>query len=295
MPGCNFRVHLDSCLQSPVMFPDRIGRCVARSIRYQWFEFWGEVLTEILAILNRIAAAASIDCVWDQAIGLFRDHGFARVNYGFTRFRSANSMGHSDDMMYLTTFPPEYEQFYFAEGFFARTPLYRWAVDNSGVCTWRWVEEDFLAGRMAPEDAEAVRQNAQRGLRAGITISFPEASPREKGALGLAADDGLDHDAVDAIWAAHGDEIQAVAHMMHLRICQLPIETRRRPLSPRQREALQWVADGKTTQDIALLMDISPTMVEKHLRLARAALDVETTAQAVVKGTLLNQIFSRPS
>ena len=32
-------------------------------------------------------------------------------------------------------------------------------------------------------------------------------------------------------------------------------------------------------------------MVEKHLRLARQALDVETTAQAVAKGTLLNEIL----
>lgn len=250
-------------------------------------------MSEILAILNRIASATTIDGVWEQAVALFRNRGFSRVNYGFTRFRNAHSIGHTDDVLYLTTFPPEYEQFYFADGFFARTPLYRWAVENSGTCTWRWVEEHLQAGLLSAEDADAVRQNAQRGLRAGVTISFPEASPREKGALGLAADDGLDHDAVDAIWAEHGPGIEAVAHMMHLRICQLPFEIRRRPLSPRQREALQWVADGKTTQDIAMLMEISPTMVEKHLRLARAALDAETTAQAVVKGTLLNQIFIR--
>ncbi|HBD89980.1 MAG TPA: LuxR family transcriptional regulator [Gemmobacter sp.] len=248
---------------------------------------------DILAILNRIATSATIDGVWDQAVSLFRERGFSRVNYGFTRFRNAHSMGHTDDVIYLTTFPPEYEQFYFADGFFSRTPLYRWAVENSGTCTWRWVEDHLRAGLLTADDAEAVRQNGLRGLRAGITISFPEASPREKGALGLAADDGLDHDAVDQIWAEHGAGIEAVAHVMHLRICQLPFETRRRPLSPRQREALQWVAEGKTTQDIAVLMDISPTMVEKHLRLARAALDVETTAQAVAKGTLLNQIFTR--
>ena len=84
------------------------------------------------------------------------------------------------------------------------------------------------------------------------------------------------------------------AHMMHLRIVQLPQLTRQRALSPRQREALEWVADGKTTQDVALLMGVSPAMVEKHLRLAREALAVETTAQAVAKGALLNMIFQRP-
>ena len=81
--------------------------------------------------------------------------------------------------------------------------------------------------------------------------------------------------------------------MMHLKIVHLPGTSRGRQLTQRQREALEWVADGKTMQDIAVLMDVSPAMVEKHLRLAREALDVETTAQAVAKAALLNLIFQK--
>jgi LuxR family transcriptional regulator len=131
------------------------------------------------------------------------------------------------------------------------------------------------------------------GVIAGISVSFPEVSYRSKGAVGLIADPGLDHAEVDAIFAARHEEIVAVASMMHLAICQLPQLSRTRALSPRQREALEWVADGKTTQDVALLMGVSPAMVEKHLRLAREALAVETTAQAVAKGALLNMIFQQ--
>lgn len=126
-----------------------------------------------------------------------------------------------------------------------------------------------------------------------MSISFPAASNRSKAALGLIADAGMDHDAVDAICDAHGPAMLAVAQMMHLKILQLPLVTRRRPLTDRQREVLEWVADGKTMQDIATIMGLSTAMVEKHLRLAREALDVETTAQAVAKGTLLNSIFLR--
>jgi LuxR family transcriptional regulator len=38
-------------------------------------------------------------------------------------------------------------------------------------------------------------------------------------------------------------------------------------------------------------MDLTPATVEKHLRLARESLDVETTAQAVLKASFQNQIF----
>jgi LuxR family transcriptional regulator len=62
-------------------------------------------------------------------------------------------------------------------------------------------------------------------------------------------------------------------------------------LTARQREVLGWVGDGKTVQDIALLIGLTPATVEKHLRLARAALNVETTAQAVLKAAFQNQIF----
>ena len=48
---------------------------------------------------------------------------------------------------------------------------------------------------------------------------------------------------------------------------------------------------GKTTQDISVIMELTPATVEKHLRKAREALAVETTAQAVVKAAFQNQIF----
>ena len=249
-------------------------------------------MLDVLEQVNRIAAAPSVAAVWDLAVAHFASHGFARVNYGMTRFRKAGGIGDPDDAVYLTSFPASYSNFYFRDGFYARTAPYRWALENRGSsCTWRWVEEKARAGLLAPDELEAVQRNAQWQLRAGVTISFPDVTTRQRGAIGLAGDPGLDHDQVDAIWAEHGLGLEAVAHVMHLRLCQLPLPVRRPQLSQRQREALEWVTEGKTMQDIATLMGISTAMVEKHLRLARQALDVDSTAQAVAKAALLNQIF----
>ncbi|MBE2276223.1 MAG: autoinducer binding domain-containing protein [Rhodobacteraceae bacterium] len=249
---------------------------------------------DVLGLLTRIAETSSIDAAWGLATGHLSGLGFRRINYGFTRFRHQRTIGDPDDALFLTTCDADYAQRYFRGGFYCRTPAFRWAERNTGICTWSWVREAYEAGRLSEAEAEAVRQNVAIGVKAGITVSFPEASARAKGAMGMIADPGLDHAAVDAILAARRDEILAVAHMMHLKIIQSPHLARARALSPRQREALEWVADGKTTQDVALLMGVSPAMVEKHLRLAREALAVETTAQAVAKGALLNMIFQRP-
>ncbi|MBA3908824.1 MAG: LuxR family transcriptional regulator [Rhodobacter sp.] len=249
--------------------------------------------TTLLILLNRIAAAASIDDVWKLATNHFASLGFGRANYGFTRFRHLKTIGDPDDALFLSTCDSDYVKRYFQGGFYAKTPVFRWAERSSGICTWKWVKDAFDAGKLSAEEAEAVRQNVAMGVTAGISVSFPEVSSRSKGALGLIADAGISQDDVEAIYAARRDEILVVSNMMHLTIVHLPQLSRRRALSPRQREALEWVADGKTTQDVALLMGVSPAMVEKHLRLAREALAVETTAQAVAKSALLNMIFQR--
>lgn len=251
----------------------------------------GTIVSEVLSLLSQLAGGKSSAEVWDLAARHFAALGFSRVNYGFTRFHSGSSVGDPDDAMFMTTCDADYAHFYFRNGFFARTPAFRWAQNNIGACTWSWVREAYQAGQLTPEEAETVRQNAARGIVAGISISFPETSSRARGAMGLIADPGLDAEAVDRIFADKRDEILAVANMMHLRLIQLPLASRRRPLTDRQREALEWVADGKTSQDVALLMQISPAMVEKHLRIAREALSVETTAQAVAKAALMNLIF----
>lgn len=250
-------------------------------------------MSDVLALLSRIAEATAVSAVWTEATGFFRGLGFGRVNYGYTRFLNDRTIGNPEDAVFLTTADADYARRYFAGGLYARTPVFRWAQQNSGACTWGWVKGAMERGELTPDEMEAVRQNLEMGISAGITVSFPETSTRAKGALGLIADPGIGHEAVEDIFARLGQEILAVANMMHLKVVNMPGANGRRQLTQRQREALEWVADGKTAQDVAVLMDVSPAMVEKHLRLAREALDVDTTAQAVAKAALLNMIFQK--
>ncbi|MDX5351370.1 MAG: autoinducer binding domain-containing protein, partial [Paracoccaceae bacterium] len=113
----------------------------------------------ILAVLNRIAASTSIDEAWEKATAHFATLGFRRANYGFTRFRHLKTIGDPDDALFLTTCDAEYVKRYFQGGFYAKTPVFRWAERSTGICTWTWVKEAFEAGRLSTEEAEAVRQN----------------------------------------------------------------------------------------------------------------------------------------
>lgn len=145
-------------------------------------------------------------------------------------------------------------------------------------------------GTLSAAEMKMTQYNVDQGVFAGYTVSFRSVSERSKGGIALIARNGLTQDEVDKAWETHGAEIIVINNVLHLKLLTLPHSGARR-LTKRQREVLQWVGDGKTTQDIGILLGLTPATVEKHLRLAREALDVETTAQAVLKAAFYNQMF----
>lgn len=55
------------------------------------------------------------------------------------------------------------------------------------------------------------------------------------------------------------------------------------PLTPREREVLDWVAAGKTNRDVAAILGASARTVEKHLERIYEKLGVETRTAAVMR------------
>lgn len=245
----------------------------------------------VLDHLEQILEAGSIETIWALHVAKMAEYGFDRMLYGFTRFRTLNSFGNVDDMLILSNHSADYLCDFAKSGLFHHAPMVKWAATHEGACSWRLIEELVASGRMTPEERQVLALNLRYDVRAGYSISFRDVSVRAKGAIGLCAAPGLRQHQVEATWQRHGHAILMINNVTHLRITAMPFASSRRPLTPRQREALEWVGDGKTMQDIATIMGLTPATVEKHLRLAREALDVDTTAQAVLKASFQNQIF----
>jgi len=250
-------------------------------------------MTALVEFLDRVTTATKIEYVWTELLKAMDAHGFDRLLYGYTRFKTAQSYGSPEDLLVLTNHPRSYTDRFIGESLYASAPMVRWAANNVGACSWSWVRRN--RDLLTPSELRVLEFNQEMGVTAGYTISFPGISPRAQGAIALTARRGIDQDQTDAIWDRHGQTLQQMATVAHLKITTLPFTGARRPLTDRQREALEWVGDGKTTQDIAAIMGLTAATVEKHLRLARAALNVETTAQAVLKASFQNQIFVLPT
>ncbi len=247
----------------------------------------------VLEHIGKLLAADTIEETWSLHCAAMAEFGFDRLLYGFTRFRSHRDLGQPDDLMVLSNHTPAYLEAFIHGGLYQNAPMVRWAAENVGVCSWGWLKENQAS--FTDEERRIIALNIDHGIKAGYTISFPEVSRRNKGAIGLVAPIGTPQHEVEDIWARDGSAIRMLNEIFHLKATSLPY-TSVSLLTARQREVLEWVGDGKTTQDIAAILGVSTATIEKHLRLAREALNVGTTAQAVLTATYKNQIFiaSRP-
>lgn len=245
-------------------------------------------LTDVPTYLLTITRMTSLEDLWASHEARMASYGFDRVFYAATRFRTDRGMGDMKDALILTNYPPEFTGPYLDGGLFRDAPMVRWAMVNTGTRSWREIAEDYRADRLTPGERRVCEFNALHGVVAGYGISFPRTSARSGHGIGLASTN-LDQDAVDAIWTEHGAEIELINNVTHLALMSLPYGAHGHRLTARQREVLELVADGKTVQDVATVLGRNPATVEKHLRLAREALDVETTAQAILKASVQNQ------
>lgn len=241
--------------------------------------------------LHFLSYTKTLEELWDAHCRQMASFGFDRLIYGHTQYRTETSLGDPEDFVILTNHEKPYLDGFLRDGMYFHAPMLKWALHNEGAASWSIAQDMVANGKLTAQELDVLEFNRSQGVTSGYTVSFTSVSMRSKGAISLSAGDAASQAEVDAMWAEHGDDILLMNNVAHLKILTLPYNAPNRALTKRQREALQWVGDGKTTQDIALLMGLTSATVEKHLQLAREALSVETTAQAVLKASLQNQMF----
>lgn len=241
--------------------------------------------------LQFISYTSTLEELWAGHIEQMSEFGFDRLFYGCTLHRTETSLGDPEDFVLLTNHSQDYIDGFLHSGLYSHAPMLRWALENDGAASWAMIGRMMAERGLSKKEQEVHNFNASKGVTAGYTVSFNSVSKRTKGTISLCARAGISQEELDAMWAEKGEDILLMNNVAHLKILTLPYSAPNRALTKRQREALQWVGDGKTTQDIALLMGLTTATVEKHLRLARESLAVETTAQAVLKASLHNQMF----
>ncbi|MBD3663227.1 helix-turn-helix transcriptional regulator [Sulfitobacter aestuariivivens] len=234
-----------------------------------------------------ILAAETVQAAWNSCADGLERLGFINLLYGATRVPTWGIIGDGQDALILYRGPQAYADVYLGEELYLNSPTYQWAEHHEGFVSWA----DAVTQNGAiptPEQLKIVQLNIEHDCLAGFVGSLNHIVPGMRGVIGLSPGRKMMQPQADALWAEVGKDVEVLCQLLHLRVASLPQTPQRRPLTSRQREALSWCAQGKTMQDVATIMNLSIATVEKHLRLAREALDAQTTAHAVQKATSLN-------
>lgn len=247
----------------------------------------GQTAQSLRGTINALIGAKDVLGAWNICADALEQRGMVNAVYGATRVPTWGIIGDGKDALVLYRGPQDYADIYLGEELYRHSPTYEWAETNAGYASWAEAVEQ---SKIVPtnEQMRIMQLNVEHGCLAGYVGGLNHLVPGMRGVVGVSPGRNLTRAQTDALWEKVGPDIEMLCNLMHLRFASLPQISQRRPLTSRQREALTWCAQGKTMQDVATIMELSVATVEKHLRLAREALDTQTTAHAVQKATSLN-------
>lgn len=248
----------------------------------------------LLTDLEHVLAARSAEGLWQQFVERMAGLGLPHVSYYSIRIVEAGDDRRVDDYLFLTSCAPSLLQEILSQGAFASVPMYRWMAANRGSESWDWMQQSRQAGRLSETEERMLDLFARHGHVSGYAVSLGDSVQQVRGGLLISGALRMDQPALDAIWRQHGAVVEALAGLLHLRMATLPYHPPQHVLTQRQREVLEHIAVGRTTQEIAAALGLTRATVEKHLRLARKALAARTTPQAILLASSRRQIFLDP-
>ena len=245
------------------------------------------------AAVDQIINASSIDDAWETLQKKSDEAGFDRLIYGSNRLRRVGDFGNAADSYFKSDLPEHLVRRLVDEELYRSLPVAIWAMKNKGVISLQYGSNLYHAGELPPKMAETQKLFMDAGVTGGYVISFNEPGSVEAAALTYISL-GKPQETIDEIWSNSGRNLKTYGSLFNLRASNLPIPMRGKKLTDRQKEVLHWIAQGKTSSEIATILDLSVATIEKHLRQAREAFGVSTTLQAVLYAQITSQIFTQP-
>jgi DNA-binding CsgD family transcriptional regulator len=185
----------------------------------------------------------------------------------------------------FVNYPVEWQAHYVKQGFEHKDPTLLMGARSIAPVDWQRLrnEQSFKTIFKAAHDFNIFDQ--------GVTI--PVRGPF--GDIGLFS---VTRDCSDREWGLLKKKIlgdlQITAVHLHDHVMKTNVLNQKLmqpPLSAREKEILQWIAAGKSQQDVADILSISNRTVEVHLRSSRSKLSALTTAQAVGRAIGSRLIF----
>ncbi|WP_105404722.1 autoinducer binding domain-containing protein [Neorhizobium sp. T7_12] len=186
----------------------------------------------------------------------------------------------------LSNYPLVWQRRYFECSYSRIDPVIK--ISMSKMQMFSWSSAAPQAKKPSRQVLRFFEEAAELGIRSGISIPVSAGFGSSailtfaSGQTSFAVGD-LD-DPIKAATAA------TLVHAYLTLLQAVPTAAATPRLTPRQALCLKWSAEGKTMEEIAMLLRLAKTSVRFHLDEARARLDAMTLQQATAIATTLNLV-----
>ncbi|SDT95255.1 LuxR family transcriptional regulator [Stappia sp. ES.058] len=231
------------------------------------------------------------DVIEKLRVASSNDEARGLLNHVVSEYGLKNAVYYADRMPELTqrepylalTYQEDWVRHYKEQDFFSIDPVLRAGAQSLLPVDW-----DIL-DRSAPK----VRQmfDEARDFAIGHKgLTFPI-----RGVNGETALLSITSDFTDREWAKtksiYMRDFQVIANFIHEMIVRTQKTKKIIPkLSPREHECLKWASEGKTYEDIALLIGIRPGTVKTYMEMSRRKLNALNTTHMVARALSLKLI-----
>ena len=236
---------------------------------------------------HELGKASSFDQALDVLAQITADMGYTQVLYAYQRTARLADGEWVPLKLNVRNFPAGWERQW--EAFGSHDPYYRACFETTLPFDWHDVQR---REHLHPAQAKAWRYLADLGLGRGMTI--PVHLPWGRFAVVSAIVDRSTSN-----WSHIRDSTQdTMFHLTHLfhdtvrrngLADQVQVASSVR-LSPRETECLQWSAAGKTSPEIARIIDRSVETVRLHLKNAIHKLSANNKGHAIGKAVQLGLV-----
>lgn len=227
-----------------------------------------------------IAKLESCEAILEYVYAACSDEGAIWFSYHFTSaFESQTS---KNTAIWARDYPLEYQKLYVAEDWRGHDPVPRLTFQHGPILTWTGAEREVAGDQIGEQFLKRLR-----GLGINNWASFALFGPLNRdGYASMRFRD--DPDAFDE------GRLQAIHSLLlaaHLQICTImdggssPVS-----LSDREREVLEWMGRGKSSADIATILEISPETVRTYTRRIYDKLQTNDRVTATVRALKLGLV-----
>jgi DNA-binding CsgD family transcriptional regulator len=241
---------------------------------------------QLVELTERLRSATDLESFWSQAHAALEAHGVASIMYGaFSSTKEAQTNRHSKTMIWKSSHSQAFFEAFGFEAALDFDPSIDHCVASQDVMLWHH-DSDWNSAPTALKKRVSIERDL--GLHVGVTIPTTRFCPGHIGGIGVSIPE-IKLSEFDRFWFDNGPEVISICGLIDMGIRHQHMSNLV-PLSPREKECLEWLAAGLRPDQIADRLAIGAPSIEKYIISAKRKLKAATRDHAVAKALILNVI-----